>query len=97
MNDELLQWLQESKQASGSSKKPGKAAAKERQKPIGMCHICGQRQAKSLCIKCGKHVCTECYIHLVGLCKKCVSKDVAEKWKNIKPDWERSLGVEWID
>ena len=62
-----------------------------------MCSICGVKTAKTVCIKCGKSICNSCYFHIVGLCQKCLSKETAEKWKSSKPDWEKILGVDWLD
>jgi hypothetical protein len=50
-----------------------------------------------VCIKCGKSVCNSCYFNLVGLCEKCLSKETVDEWKNKKPDWEKVLGVDWVD
>ena len=97
MNEELKQWLKEAKQNKILSKKIKKNLKIFQKKPLGKCYICGEKEAKAICIKCGKPVCTEDYFHLVGLCKKCLSKEIGDKWKGIKPDWEKILGVEWID
>jgi|YNPBryantNP2012_1023418.scaffolds.fasta_scaffold02180_13 hypothetical protein len=70
---------------------------KKEEKVKGKCHVCGEKNGKFICIKCGNPVCTDCYFQLMGLCKKCVNKNLAEKWKGEKPDWEKKLGVEWID
>jgi len=68
-----------------------------KKKRLGKCHVCGQNTAKFVCIKCGKPACASCFFHLMGLCKKCLSKSKGEKWKGLRPDWEKRLGVEWID
>ena len=94
MNDELKQWLSEKDQAELSKKI--KTHLKDK-KPHGMCQVCGTNDAKVVCIKCGKSVCNSCYFHLVGLCEKCLSKETVEEWKNKKPDWEKVLGVDWVD
>ena len=92
MNKELKQWVQESK-SSKTTKKPSK---KYQKKPKGNCHICGEKPAKAFCIKCGKAVCSECFFHIVSLCKKCISKKTADKWKQKKHNWEKTLGVDWV-
>jgi hypothetical protein len=97
MNEELKQWLLETKQYAELIKKRKKTSEKPKQKPMGKCHICGEKEAKAICIKCDKFVCTKDYFHLVGLCKKCLSKEIGNKWKGTKSDWEKTLGVEWID
>ena len=94
MNKELIQWIQESSQIDISSEKIKNSSS---EKIEGKCHVCGQKTGKALCVKCGKPVCTAHYFHLVGLCKKCLAKETGEKWKGLKPDWEKTLGVEWID
>ena len=94
MNDELKQWLSEKDQAELSKKI--KTHLKDK-KPHGMCQVCCTNDAKVVCIKCGKSVCNSCYFHLVGLCEKCLSKETVEEWKNKKPDWEKVLGVDWVD
>ena len=85
--------------STGKQKKTKKRASQtlEPQKSLGVCQICGERDAKARCIKCGTPVCTACYFHLVSLCKRCVSEETAKKWKQEKPNWEKKLGVEWID
>ena len=94
MNEELEQWLSEKDQANLSKKI--KTHLKDK-KPRGMCQVCGTKNAKAVCIKCHRSVCNSCYFHLVGLCEKCLSKETVEEWKNKKPDWEKVLGVDWVD
>jgi len=94
MNEDLQQWLTEEEQVDLSRKI--KTHLKEK-KPHGMCQICGTKTAKAVCIKCGKSVCNSCYFNLVGLCEKCLSKETVDEWKNKKPDWEKVLGVDWVD
>ncbi len=74
----------------------------ERQRPrIGIiskkCEICGINDAKFVCMKCKKKVCSSCYFNILGLCRNCVSKDVAEAWKGKKKNLKDVLGIEWID
>jgi len=63
----------------------------------GTCTICGARPASEECTQCHRFVCRDCYFALVGICQHCVSKSTAKKWKQRKVDWEKKLGVEWID
>ena len=94
MNKELQKWLKETKT---SQKKKDLKTKKSSKKPSGKCELCGERDAKVVCLKCGKSVCTSCYFKVIGVCKKCVPKDTAEKWEGKNPDWEKVLGVEWVD
>ena len=94
MNEDLKQWLTE-KDKKIISKKI--TTQKEIKKPHGLCQICGVNTAIESCIKCGKSVCNSCYFHIIGLCEKCLTKETVEKWKNKRPDWEKVLGVEWVD
>ena len=94
MNDDLQKWLTEEDQANISKKI--KTHIKDK-KPQGMCQICGTKSAKMICIKCKKSVCKSCYFNLVGLCEKCLSKETVDEWKKKKPDWEKVLGVDWVD
>ena len=93
MNKELQEWINESKDKVESTKK-----SKDKQKkiPSGKCEICGEKTAKVVCIKCGRSVCKDCYFKLIGVCKKCVPKDIAGKWDGSRTDWEKELGVEWV-
>jgi len=84
------------KKKTSSKKKPHPSSPSS--KPVkGTCQICGTKDAKVRCMKCQTPVCNECYFHLISMCKNCVSKPVADKWKKQKPNWEKKLGVEWID
>lgn len=94
MNEDLKQWLTE-KDKENLSKKI--KTHKKSKKPHGMCQICGINTASEVCIKCGKSVCNSCYFNLIGLCEKCLTKETVEKWKNKRPDWEKVLGVDWVD
>lgn len=98
MNDELQQWISES-QKEGAVPLPLEKKINEpvKKNVTGKCQICGQKKAKFLCVNCGAPTCTSCYFHLVGLCKNCLEKHKGEKWKGRAPDWEKTLGVEWID
>lgn len=93
MNKELQEWIEESKKKIQIDVKK-KAQLK---KPSGKCQICGEKKAESVCLKCERSVCSSCYFKLIGVCKKCVPSDIAEKWEGKHPDWEKVLGVEWVD
>lgn len=93
MNEELLKWIKESKDKIKTTKsKKGKF-----KKPKGKCQICGEKTAEAVCLKCNKSVCKSCYFKIIGICKKCVPPEIASKWDGSHPDWEKELGVEWID
>ena len=93
MNEELKKWLQETKK---DIKKVEKTPDFSKKKPKGMCQICGEKKSQSVCLKCGKSVCNSCYFKLIGVCKKCVPKDVGGKWDGSRPDWEKKLGLKWV-
>ena len=94
MNEALKQWLNEEDREDLSKKIKTKLKDK---KPHGMCQICGMKNAKAICIKCGRSVCHSHFFNIVGLCEKCVSKETVEEWKKNTTDWKRVLGVDWID
>ena len=94
MNKELQKWINEQK---NEVKKLKTAKQKSIKKPKGMCEICGEKSARSVCLKCGRSVCGSCYFKLISVCKKCVPKETAAKWEGKVPDWEEVLGVEWVD
>jgi len=91
MNEELVKWMQESKEEVKKIKKQ-----KSSKKPKGMCQICGEKTAQYVCIKCERSVCKSCYFKIIGVCKKCVPKEISGKWDGTRPDWEKELGVEWV-
>ena len=93
INKELQDWINESKDKIDISKNK-KVSSKN--KPYGKCQICGEKTASVVCIKCGKSVCKGCCFKIIGVCKKCVPKDIAGKWDGSNPDWEKELGVEWV-
>jgi len=64
---------------------------------MAVCEVCKRNQAKFVCMKCKRKVCSSCYFNILGLCRKCISRDVAERWKGERKDWERVLGIEWVD
>ena len=93
MNEELLKWMRE----SDIKVKKSKAKKDKLKKPHGKCMICGEKTAEAVCLKCGKSVCKSCHFKIIGVCKKCVPPEIAGKWDGSKPDWEKELGVEWVD
>ena len=97
MNEELQEWLEETRDEIKEIKGVEKTSKKHKNKPEGMCQICGENKAKSICLKCDKSVCPSCYFNILGICKKCVPEKYVEKWEARKPDWEKILGVEWVD
>jgi len=94
MNRELQDWIKETKQDL-----PKKEETEDHKlgEPTGKCDICGENAAKFICMKCEKSICPSCYFKLIGICKNCVPADIAEKWKGNQPDWEKILGVKWVD
>ncbi len=91
MNEELKKWLKETRRDYQEQNKISS------RKPTGLCSICGERKAEIFCIKCGRPVCSSCSFSLIGVCKECVPKEIAEKWEGKRPDWEKLLGVEWVE
>lgn len=92
MNEELRRWLKESKDEIKISKEK----KEEPKKPSGKCQVCGEKTADFVCLKCDRSVCKSCYFKIIGICKKCVPKEIASKWDGSHPDWEKQLGVEWV-
>ena len=92
MNEDLLEWISESKKDIKKSK-----SKKSSKKPSGMCQICGSKKAESVCLKCNRSVCKSCYFKLINVCKKCIPQHVAKRWDGSSTDWEKELGVEWVD
>ncbi len=37
----------------------------------GFCAICATNRAPHVCVKCGKRVCSEHFVHIMGLCVEC--------------------------
>jgi hypothetical protein len=97
MNKELQEWLKETKKEINDIKEINKTSKIDEKKPSGFCKLCGNNIAKFNCLKCGKSVCPSCYFNILGICKKCVPEEYVEKWEAKKPDWEKILGVEWLD
>jgi hypothetical protein len=62
----------------------------------GICTICKQRQAKFTCLKCGHVVCSSCYYNLIGICKECIAKDIADKWDGKPPTLKKEQNGDWI-
>jgi len=97
MNEELKEWLQQEKKNIEEFKKSDQCIEKKENLAHGVCEICGDNSAKFTCFKCGQKVCPTCFFNILGVCKKCVPKGIAEKWDGTNPDWEKVLGVEWVD
>jgi hypothetical protein len=93
MNKDLKKWMHESKQ----NVKNCKNKKDETTKASGKCQICGVNKAEVVCLKCKRFVCKSCYFKLIGICKMCVPKDIAKKWDGSSPDWEKKLGIEWVE
>jgi len=93
MNEELKEWIKET-HAKIKQKEKDESSIKT---PTGKCAICGENKAKYVCNRCKKSVCSSDYFQLVGLCKNCVEKETADKWKGKTPDWGKLLGVKWVD
>jgi hypothetical protein len=93
MNKELLELIEETKQ---SLKINQEATSQTEKEPIGTCLICNDKPAKFICLKCGRSVCPSCYYKIIGICKKCVPKEIAEKWDGKHPNWGKELGVDWV-
>ncbi len=93
MNKEMREWLKETKKQYKDA--PKKESHKEN-KPKGFCAICGNHKAEAICLKCNRSICSTCYFKIIGVCKECVPKDIAERWEGKQPDWEKELGVEWV-
>ena len=94
MNEALREWINESKEEIRLTQKRRK---KSKKKPSGKCSICGKNDAVAFCLKCNKPVCSSCYFKIIGICKNCITEDVARKWAGSRPDWEKELGIEWVD
>jgi hypothetical protein len=88
MNEELLKWMKE--KAIEIKKKPPPL-----RKPTGKCQICGERDAKFACLKCSRETCVSCYFKIIGVCQKCVPKELVAKWMEKHP--KKILGIEWIE
>ncbi len=83
INEELRKWIEEHKDIETAE--PDEGAGDKRAKEItGRCEICGARDAKYRCLKCGRMVCPSCYWIMLGVCKKCVSSDMAKKLEGHK-------------
>jgi hypothetical protein len=93
MNKELRKWINESKEKIKVSKEK-----KDKSKiPFGKCQICGEKTAEAVCLKCNRSVCKSCYFKIISICKKCVPAEIVKKWDGSYPNWEKELGVDWVD
>ena len=97
MNEELKEWINETQLKTPLSQSDQKPVEPQKIEPTGKCHVCEKNLAKFTCVRCGAPTCTSCYFTMIGLCKNCLSKYTADKWKGQTPNWERTLGVQWID
>ena len=97
MNEELQEWLKETRDKISMPQEITKTPKEGKMKPSGKCQICGAKDANFVCLKCKRSVCVSCYFNILGVCKKCVPKDIVEKLEEKHPDWENVLGVEWVD
>ena len=93
MNQELKDWIKETRQIPQDENKSDQS----QKKPQGKCMICGQKDAKFFCIKCEQSVCPDCYFKIIGVCKQCVPENILKKWEGKTPDWGKILGVQWMD
>jgi hypothetical protein len=93
MNEELKEWIQETHAKVAQEQKD----QSNDPEPTGFCALCSDNKAKYVCQRCKRNVCPSCYFQLVGLCKSCVEKETADKWQGKTPDWEKLLGVKWVD
>ena len=93
MNKELRKWIIESKK----DLKKYESKKDETTKPTGKCQVCNEKEAEVICLKCKRPVCKSCYFKIIGICKDCVPKDIAKKWDGTIPDWEKILGIEWVE
>ena len=98
MNKDLEQWIAETQNESDHLRDTEENQKKtQTQKPKGKCTVCGKNKGKFICVKCEKPVCSSCYFNLVGLCKNCIPQELVEKWEEKNPDWEKILGVDWVE
>ena len=93
MNMDLKKWIQESKKETIKKK----IIEKDIKEPEGKCQICGEKKAIAICLKCNRSICNSCYFKIVGICKKCIPSEITSKWEGSQPDWEKQLGIEWVD
>ena len=96
MNEELREWLKETKEEIKDFDMK-KTSKKNKKEPKGLCYICSKNKSKIFCLKCGKSVCPSCYFNILGICKLCIPKELVERWEEKTPNWEKLLGVEWVD
>ena len=93
MNKELQDWIKETREIPVDENQNGS----NNYEPEGKCRICKQKDAKFICLKCNQSVCSDCYFKIIGVCKQCIPESIVEKWKGKNPDWEKILGVQWVD
>lgn len=88
MNEELRKWLEEHGNMETAEPEDERGNKKE---ITGRCEVCGARDAKYRCLKCGRVVCPSCYFVMFGLCRDCVSDDIKKKL-----DGKNDLGIDKI-
>lgn len=94
MNKDLKKWYETQKDTINGDSDSDDFSDKS---PSGNCELCGEKKAITVCIKCGRSVCKSCHFKLINVCKKCVPPEVAGKWDGSRKDWEKELGVEWVE
>jgi len=93
INEELKKWIEEHRDMEMAEPEEVEAGGgKEAEEEItGKCEICGARDAKYRCLRCGRVVCASCYWVMFGVCKECVSEDMVKKLKG-----EKDFGIEKV-
>ncbi|KAA0003407.1 MAG: hypothetical protein DRN33_01130 [Thermoplasmata archaeon] len=79
MNEDLKKWIEEHRDMGILEEVEAEEEEKKQEEVTGRCEICGVREAKYRCIKCGRAVCPSCYFVMFGLCRDCISEDVVKK------------------
>ncbi len=88
INEELKKWIEEHRDMEVAE--PEAEEDDKRKKEItGKCEICGARDAKYRCLKCGRAVCPSCYLIMFGVCKECASDDMIKKMSAKKSGIDR--------
>jgi hypothetical protein len=83
MEDELQQWMKEHRDSLEIQE-----VEESHEQPVsGKCTICEVRDAKYRCLKCGKAVCSSCYVVMFGLCERCISPAILKKIRDSKKDY----------
>ncbi|PKK85937.1 MAG: hypothetical protein CVT48_03340 [Thermoplasmata archaeon HGW-Thermoplasmata-1] len=93
MNSELEAWRSENQ---GEIAEEGKKNPAERPCAPGSCQMCGKRDPKFKCVKCGSNVCASCYWVMFGLCKRCASNETIRKWREKNNAGTSNLDIKWV-